>query len=158
MHTLMSFGCTKTRIKASGVVVLMSAAFGGSANIINGKAWTETLRAYCLIIDVLLRSSHQSGAKIFQELSGYLETAREHPTGRLWLNCLIKPTLIALMLLRRYRNGDFLLQQHCLNAMLSHFFVAGHHNYAFCLSWYVRRIQHLPSACQRGRHTRLSAL
>ena len=56
MHTLMSFGCTKTRMKASGVVVLMSAAFRGSANIINGKAWTEALRAYCVIIDVLLRS------------------------------------------------------------------------------------------------------
>ena len=56
--TLMSFGCTETAMKASGVVVLMSAAFGGSANIINGKAWTETLRAYCLIIDVLLRRFH----------------------------------------------------------------------------------------------------
>ena len=63
MHTLMSFGCTKTGMKASGVVVLMSAAFGGSANIINGKAWTETLRAYCLIIDVLLRGSTKAAPR-----------------------------------------------------------------------------------------------
>ena len=119
MHTLMSFlGCIGTLMKASGLEVLMSAAFGCISIIINGKAWTNALRAYRLIIAVLLRSFYSNGAKTYQELSDYLEAAREHPTGRLWVDCLIKPTLIALMFLRGERNGDFLLQQHCLNAML----------------------------------------
>ena len=131
-------------MKASGVEVLMSAAFGCITSIINGKACTNALRAYRLIIAVLLRSFYSNGAKTYQELSDYLEAAREHPTGRLWVDCLIKPTRITLMFLRGERNGDFLLQQHCINAMLPYIFAAGHHNYARYLSWYVRQMENLP--------------
>ena len=46
------------------------------------------------------------------------------------MNRLIKPTLLALMFLRREWDGDFLLQQHCLKEMLPYFFAAGHQNYA----------------------------
>jgi hypothetical protein len=46
-----------------------------------------------------------------------------------------------LMFRRGERNGDFLLQQHCLKAMLPYFFAAGHHNYARYLSWYVRQME-----------------
>ena len=45
MHTLMSFlGCIGTLMKASGVDVLLTAAFGGVAGIIRGKSWTNALR------------------------------------------------------------------------------------------------------------------
>ena len=60
------------------------------------------------------------------------------------MDCFLKPTLLSLMFLRRERDGDFLLQQHCLKAMLPYFFAAGHHNYARYLSWYVRQMEHLP--------------
>ena len=145
MHTLMSFlGCIGTLMKGSGVHVLMSAAFGCITSIINGKAWTNALRTYRLIIAALLQSFYSNGPKTHQELSDFLETAREHPTGRLWVDCLIKPTLLALMFLRGERNGDFLLQQYSLKSMLPYFFAAGHHNYARYLSWYVRQMEHLP--------------
>ena len=60
------------------------------------------------------------------------------------MNRLIKPTLLALMFLRREWDGDFLLQQHCLKEMLPYFFAAGHQNYARYQSWYVRQMEHLP--------------
>lgn len=69
------------------------------------------------------------------------------------MDCLVKPTLLALMFLRGERNGDFLLQQYCLKAMLPYFFAAGHHNYARYLSWYVRQMEHLP---QRAKEDRLA--
>ena len=100
-------------------------------------AWTNALHAYRLITAVLLNNFYSDGAKTYRELDLYLETAREHPTGRLWVDCLVKPTLLSLMFLHRERNGDVLLQQHCLKAMLPYFFTAGHHNYARYLSWYV---------------------
>ena len=61
------------------------------------------------------------------------------------MDCLTTPILLALMFLRGEQNGDFLLQQHCLKAMLLNigFFTAGHHNYARNLSWYVRKMEHL---------------
>ena len=76
----------------------MSAAFGCITSITNGKAWTNALRAYRLIIALLLRRFYSNGAKTYQELSDYLEAAREHSTGRLWVDCLIKPTLCSHML------------------------------------------------------------
>ena len=55
-------------------------------------------------------SSSSSSSKTYEEPTVYLETAREHPTGRLWVDCFVKPTLLSLMFLRGELNGDFLLQ------------------------------------------------
>ena len=60
------------------------------------------------------------------------------------MDCFVKPTLLSLMFLPGERNGDFLLQLHCLKAMLPYFIAAGHHNYARYLSWYVRQMEQLP--------------
>ena len=81
------------------------------------------------ITTVLLQDFFQSDAITYQEMSEYLEAVREHPVGRLWVDCLIKSTLLALQLLRAQRDGDFLLQQVSLEALMPHFFAAGHMNY-----------------------------
>ena len=62
MQTLMSFmGCIGTLMKSSGVeVLIMSAVFGCITSIMNGKAWTNALWAYHLIIAVLLRSFYSN--------------------------------------------------------------------------------------------------
>ena len=78
-----------------------------------------------------------SRIKTYEELIVYMETAREHTTGRLWVDCLVKPTLLSLMFLRGELNGDFILQQYCLKAILLYFLVVGHHSYARYLNWYV---------------------
>ena len=149
MHTLMSFlGCIGTLMKASGVDVLLTAAFGGPAGIITVKSWPNALRVYRLITTVVLQDFFESGAKTYQELSEYLEAVREHPVGRLWVDCLLKPTLLALQLLRAQRDGDFLLQQVSLEAMMPYFFAAGHMNYARYMTWYLRNIENLPTAAK----------
>ena len=86
---LMSFlGCIGTLMKASCVDMLLTVvAFGGVAGIITGK-WTNALRACHLITTVLLQNFFQSGAKTYQEFSEYKEAVREHPFGRLWVDCL----------------------------------------------------------------------
>ena len=145
----MSFiGCIATLMKASGVDVLLTAAFGGVAGIITGKSWTNAMRAYRLITTVLLQDFFQSGAKTYQELIEYLEAVREHPVGRLWVDCLIKPTLLALQLLRAQRDGDFLLQQVSLEEMMPYFFAAGHMNYARYITWYLRNVENLPTTAK----------
>ena len=109
MHTVMSFiGCIRMLTKASCVDMLLTVAFGGVAGIITGQ-WTNALRACHLITTVLLQGFFQSGAKTYQVLSEYKEAVREHPFERLWVGCLIKPSLLALRLLHAYRDGDFLL-------------------------------------------------
>ena len=108
---LMSFlGCIGKPMKASRVDMLLIVAFGGGvAGIITGK-WTNALRACHLITTVLLKDFFQSGAKAYQELREYKEAVREHPFERLWVDCLIKPSLLALRLLHAHRDGYFLLQ------------------------------------------------
>ena len=81
-------------------------AFGGVAGIITGKR-TNELRACHLITTALLQDFFQSGAKTYQELSEYNEAVREHMLVRLWVDCLIKPSLLALRLLHAHRDGDF---------------------------------------------------
>lgn len=96
-------------MKTSGVETLISAAFFGITSIVNGKAWTKSLWAYRLITAVLLKSFYSNGVKTYEELNVYQGTVREHSTGRLSVDCLVKPTLLPLMFLLGERNGDFLL-------------------------------------------------
>ena len=54
-------------------------------------------------------------------------------SGKAWT----KANIIAVLLHRVY-------SQHCLNAMMSYFFVTCHHNYARYMNWYVRQMEQLP--------------
>ena len=68
--------------------------------LVNGKAWANTQQAYHLITAVLLQNFCSSGAKTYVELCVYLETAREHPPGRLWVDCPYQ-TVVAHVPVRR---------------------------------------------------------
>ena len=63
----------------------------------------------------------------YQQLSEYTGAVRKHSVGMLWVDCLIKPTLLALQLLHVQRDGNFLLQQVSLEAMMHYFFVGRAH-------------------------------
>ena len=117
-------------MKGSGVDIFISAAFSGLAGIISGKSWNNALRTYRLITAILLHSFYTSGTETYQELSDSLDSVRHHPTGRLWVDCPIKPMLLARMFLHGERSDEILLQQYCLKQMLPYFVAAGHQNYA----------------------------
>jgi hypothetical protein len=61
---------------------------------------------------------------------------------------MIKPTLLALQFLRAERDGDFLLQQISLKAMMPYYFAAGHMHYARYMTWYLRLAENLPKTAK----------
>ena len=89
------------------------------------KSWTDTRRAYRLNTTVLFQDLFQSGAKTYHELSEKMEAVREHPVWTLCVDCLIKPTLLALQLLNAHIYADVLLQQVSIEAMMPYFVAAG---------------------------------
>ena len=101
-----------------------------------------------MVVSALLHDILEGGEKTHEQISAFLEKAREHPTGRLWVDCFIILTLIALRFWRAEREGDWLLQQHCLEEMLPYFFAAGHHHYARWITWHLRDMQHLPATAK----------
>ena len=103
-------------MKASCVDMQHTVAFGGVAGIITCK-WTNALRACHLITTVLLQDFFQSGAKTYQELSEYKEAVRERPFERPCVDCLIKPSLLALRLLHAHEVS--------LDAMMPYLFAPG---------------------------------
>ena len=78
----------KNLMKASGLEVLVGAAFSGLISSMNGKAWVIPIRAFCMVSAALLYDFLKECPKIFGDISQYLDTARECPTGRLWVDCL----------------------------------------------------------------------
>ena len=85
--------------------------------------------------------------RLFQ-LSEYMEAVTEHPVGIEPLGGLINPILL---------DDDFKLQHVILEAMMpSYFFAAGHMNYACYMTWYLRNVEHLPTAANsdllKGAH------
>ena len=106
------------------------------------------MRAFRMVVSALLHDFLEEGEKTHEQITAYLEKAREHPTGQLWVDCFITPTLIAHTFWRAEREGDWLLQQHCLEEMLPHFFAAGHHHYARWITWHLRDMQHLPDTAK----------
>jgi hypothetical protein len=144
MHTVQSFcGCIGKLMQGSGIEKLIGSAFGGLAGIMSGKSWVRSMRAFRMVSTALLRNLLAVGPKTFQELDDYLESCRQHPTGRHWVDNLIKPTLLIHQLLRSERVGDFVLQQLTLERMLPYFFAAGHHHYARYISYHLLEMRHL---------------
>ena len=144
MHTLMSFiGAIGVTMRCTGLEDLVRAAYGGIACIMNGKAWPKAMRAFRMVVAALMHDFLQEGDKSHTDIATFLESTRTHPTGRLWTDCFIIPTMLAHQFMRAEREGDWILQQHCLKRMLP-FFVAGHHHYARYISWHLRAIQHIP--------------
>ena len=150
MHTLMSFiGTIAYNMKGTGVEQLVGASYSGIANIFNGKAWPKAMRAFRTVVAALLHDFLQEGEKTHADIDAYLEEARGHLTGKLWVDCFIRPTMLAHKFLRAEREGDWLLQQHCLQKMLPYFFEAGHHHYARYISWHLLEMQHLPQDAKK---------
>ena len=131
-------------MKASCLEVLVGAAFSGRTSIMNGKVCVRSMRAFRMVTAALLYEFLKDGGpKTFEDISQYLDTAREHPTGKLWVDCLIRPTLIAHQFERAERDCDYLLQQHCYQQMLPYFFATGHWPYAKYVTWHVMEMQHM---------------
>ena len=61
--------------------------------------------------------------------------------------------MLAHYFVRVKREGDWILQQPCLERMLPYFFVAGHHHYARYISWHLRDMQHIPLDASLMVHT-----
>ena len=127
MHTLMSFlGTIGHNMKGTGAEELVGAAYSGLTSIFSGKAWPKAMQAFRMVTAALLHDFLQTGEKSHDDIVAYLEKAREHPIGKLWVDCFIQPTMLAHQFLRAESEGDWLLQQHCLKMMLPYFFSAGH--------------------------------
>jgi len=70
--------------------------------------------------------------------------AGESRTAKLWINNLIKPTLLIMRYYRASHEGDALLHLSAAKEMLPYMFAAGHQNYARYGTYYVHSIGHLP--------------
>ena len=66
----------------------------------------------------------------------------------LWVDNLIVPTLIVHQFLRSEREGDWFLQQLCLQRMLPNFFAAKHIHYARYITWHLLDMRCLPAAAK----------
>ena len=53
--------------------------------------------------------------------------------------------MLANHFMRVEREGDWILQQHCLERILPHFCVAGHHHYVRYTSCHLRDMQNIPA-------------
>ena len=106
MHCVMSFlGCIGKLMRGSGLEDLIGAAFSGLTGILNRKNWPRAMRALRMVCTVLLSDFLYKEGSIptFNDLSIVLEKACKEPTGQLWVDCLIRSTLIAHMFIRAQR-------------------------------------------------------
>ena len=110
-------------MKGSGLEDILKTAYRGLAGILSSKSWPRAIRALRMVCVALLAEylmEYRTG-NAFEALASYLEEAQKTPTGRLWVDCLIKPTYIAHLFIRAERGGDWLLHLHCLHKMLPYF-------------------------------------
>ena len=142
MHTLMScLGCIGTLMKGSGLEVILRVAFGSLKSILSGKAWPQALRAYRMLSAALMHGFLSQEPRSYEDIERYLNQVSGNPTGKLWVDCLIKPTLIAHIFVQAECEGNLLLREKCLEDMIPYFFAAGHYYYVRYITMYLREIR-----------------
>ena len=156
---LMSFiGCIGVLMRGTGLEDLLGCAFAGVPNMMNCKAWPNALRALRMVTSTLLDEVHYRGITVV-DLQAELEKARQLPTGRPWVDCLVIPVAIVHIFIRAERESDRLLHLYCVQQMLPYFFAAGHANYARYGAWHLLEMRGALSAaalqmCMNGDHVR----
>ena len=73
----------------------------------------RSMRAFRMVTAVLLCNIIKDGPNTFEYISQYLYTVREPLISRLWVECFIRPMLIAHQFERAERECYYVLQQHC---------------------------------------------
>ena len=121
------------------------AGFWCLTSILNGKCWTNAFR---MLVESLLHDFLPDVEKSYNDIVVYLERARSHPTGKMWVETTIYPTCLAMKLVRAERETDWLLRQDRLWRMLPLLFAAGHHWYARYTIAFLLEMQNLPAAAK----------
>ena len=139
MHLLMSYvGCIGSLMAGSGIVEVLSEAFGGVLKMLTGKKY--------LILSYLIRPFFQTQNMLcMDDLQHALNgTASHSRTANLWINCVIKPVFTIMKYVRAEREADWPLHLSSVHEMMPLFFAASHFNYARYGLYYLRKMEAMP--------------
>ncbi|KAG1714330.1 Armadillo repeat-containing protein 4 [Nymphon striatum] len=112
-----------------------------------------------MLVEELLRPIFDNNElETMSGLQQVLDDVASHSrTGRLWVDCLIKPIFTILKYIRAEREADWALHLDTVEEMIPLFFSAGHVHYTRYALYYLRFMQDLPADIQRkfvkGHHT-----
>lgn len=160
MHLLMSYvGCIGYLMAGSGIVEVLSEAFGGVLKMLTGKKYPNNVRALRMLVEELIRPLFQTRNMIcMAELQQALDDTASHSrTAKMWVNCLIKPVFTIMKYVRAEREADWPLHLAAVNEMMPLFFAASHFNYARYGLYYLRDMIAMPEDVRQhfmnGEHT-----
>ena len=160
MHLLMSYiGSIGNLMADSGIVEVLSSAFGGVLKMLIGKKFPENVRVLRMLVEELLRpvfARHQLNC--MDDLKKVLEDASlQSRTAKLWVNCLIYPVFTIMKYVRAEREADWPLHLATVKEMVPLFFAAGHVHYARYGLFYLRSMEAMPEEVRthfmKGQHT-----
>ena len=89
MHLLMSYvGCIGSLMAGSGIVELLSEAFGGVLKMLTGKEYPDNVRAQRMLVEEIIRPFFQTQNMLcMNDLQhAFNETASHSRTAKLWVN------------------------------------------------------------------------
>ena len=94
LHTIMRFCDSLGKlIIDSGLTEILKHAFGGVEKILSGKKYSQKVRAFWLLTEVLLRP-HMAGVNTYHELDAMITKMSDKiNTAKLWIDCSVHPTL-----------------------------------------------------------------
>ena len=109
-----------------------------------GKKFPENVRALRIVMEVFLRPLLMSEEVARDNIDKILDCkSGSSRTTKQWVDCLIKPVMIAMLFVCAERESDRPLHMLAVEKMLPYFFASGHVNYARYGLYYLRSMQRL---------------
>ena len=125
-------GCIGTRMADTGIVEILSVAFGGVLKMLSGKKFPQNVRALRMLLEELWRPIF--GKNSFHNMDDLLQEedaiSVESKTSQRWVDSLIKPIFAIIKYIRTEREKDWALHLDTVKEMIPLFFAAGHTHYA----------------------------
>ena len=109
MHLLVSYvGCISSLMAGSGIVEVLSEAFGGVLKMLTGKKYPDNVRALRMLVEELIRTFFQTQNMLCMDDPQHAlnDTASHSRTAKLWVNCVIKPVFAITKYVRAERETD----------------------------------------------------
>ena len=126
MHFLMDFvEAVGTLCAGSGLTDILKSTFGSVEKMLEGKKYPQNVRALRMLSEELLRPIllSQTDVQSMTDLYNLLDDiSQQSKTSQMWVDVVIKPTLLMMLFLRADHEGDFALHITVANMKLPYFF------------------------------------
>ena len=112
--------CIGHLMAGSGIVEVLSEAFGGVLKMLTGEKYPNNVRTLRMLVEEVIRPLFKTRNMVCmtEPQQAFDDSASHSRTAKMWVNCLLRPVFTIMKYVRAEREADWPLHLAAVNEMM----------------------------------------